>query len=47
MDFDNERTAESSYKFLGLDNPTNSENQFSQKEWKKHLDSLGFTYGHL
>ncbi|WP_457548333.1 HD domain-containing protein [Aliarcobacter butzleri] len=44
MDFDNERTAESSYKFLGLDNPTNSENQFSQKEWKKHLDSLGFTY---
>ena len=44
MDFDNERTATSSYKFLGLENPTNSENQFSQKEWKKHLDSLGFTY---
>jgi len=44
MDFDNERTSNSSYKFLGLENPTNSENQFSQKEWKKHLDSLGFTY---
>lgn len=46
MDFDNERTAESSYKFLGLENPTNSENQFSQREWKKHLDSLGFTYNY-
>lgn len=44
MDFDNERTSNSSYKFLGLENPTNSENQFSQREWKKHLDSLGFTY---
>ena len=44
MDFDNERTSNSSYKFLGLENPINSENQFSQKEWKKHLDSLGFSY---
>jgi hypothetical protein len=46
MDFDNERTSNSSYKFLGLENPTNSENQFSQREWKKHLDSLGFTYNY-
>ena len=46
MDFDNERTSNSSYKFLGLENPTNTENQFSQREWKKHLDSLGFTYNY-
>ncbi|UTJ07531.1 ATP-binding protein [Arcobacter roscoffensis] len=46
MDFDNDRTANSSYKFLGLENPINSENQFSQKEWKKHLDSLGFSYNY-
>lgn len=44
MDFDNKRTSNSSYKFLGLENPTNSENQFSQKAWKKHFDSLGFDY---
>ena len=44
IDFDNERTPDSSFKFLGLENPSNSDEAFSQKEWKKHLNSLGFEY---
>lgn len=44
MDFDNERTPNSSFKFLGLENPTNDAEAFSQKEWKKHIQSFGFTY---
>lgn len=44
MDFDNERTPESVYKLLELDNPKNSADEYSQKEWQKHIDSLGFDY---
>ncbi len=44
MDFDSDRTSISTYKFLRLDNPTNEANKYSQKEWKKHIDNVGFEY---
>ncbi|MBU0632382.1 hypothetical protein KKA17_07045 [bacterium] len=44
MDFDNDRTSISTYKFLALDNPTNEADKYSQKEWKKHIDNVGFEY---
>ena len=44
MDFDSDRTSTSTYKFLSLDNPTNEADKYSQKEWKKHIDNVGFKY---
>ena len=44
MDFDNDRASISTYKFLALDNPTNEADKYSQKEWKKHIDNVGFEY---
>jgi histidine kinase/DNA gyrase B/HSP90-like ATPase len=44
MDFDNDRTSISTYKFLALDNPSNESEKYSQKEWKKHIDNVGFEY---
>ena len=44
MDFDNDRASISTYKFLALDNPTNEADKYSQKEWTKHIDNVGFEY---
>lgn len=44
MDFDNDRTPESVYRFLGLKNPKSNSEEISKKEWQKHLGSLGFDY---
>ncbi len=44
MDFDNDRAPTSIYKFLGLDKPKNSAEEYSQHEWQKHLDNSPFEY---
>lgn len=44
LDFDNDRTSTSTYKFLGLENPTDDAKKYSQGEWKKHLSNYGFDY---
>ncbi|WP_041957559.1 HD domain-containing protein [Sulfurospirillum arsenophilum] len=44
LDFDQERTETSTYKFLGLNSAITTSEKISQEEWKKHLSSLGFKY---
>lgn len=44
IDFDNDRAPDSIYKFLGLDEPKNDAEEYSQYEWKKHLDNSPFEY---
>jgi hypothetical protein len=42
LDFDNTRSPQSVYEFLGLNKPKNHLEQVSRKEWEKHLASEGF-----
>jgi hypothetical protein len=44
LDFDDTRTPESTYYFLGLDEPKNRKEKNSQVEWKKHFASKGFSF---
>ncbi len=46
LDFDNSRSPEEVYKYLGIERNSSIREENSDTEWKKHLVSQGFSFTH-